>query len=167
MDNNLITSLKDALVTLGIGEDDDYTTKSLVKTLKEFAVVTGSAEDISDIESNSAVGVLKYITENGENIIDISDDNGNFSTVKVTIVANNFQPIIYAPYIAKTNEEEYAESKITNSGTYDIILYKGYAVINYNHKDYTATVTSGEAYLGNGFIEISTPCTLEFLENMM
>lgn len=69
MKKNMMPLLKEAAVTLGLAENNDFTSNNLVEVLKELAVAVDCAESVSDIDTNSISGVLNYITENGESVV--------------------------------------------------------------------------------------------------
>ena len=65
MANRKITALRKMLVAFGYGSSvTDYTSETVVGTLKEFAVLAEITSSVANIRANSIAGVIKWIADN-------------------------------------------------------------------------------------------------------
>lgn len=65
MANRKITALRKMLVALGYGSaTTDYTSDTVVGTLKEFAVLAEITSSVANIRANSIAGVCEWIAKN-------------------------------------------------------------------------------------------------------
>ena len=111
------------------------------------------------------------VTENGTyetkgemyNKVTVNVEGGggssDFSTAKVTVVSTNGR-IISAGHIVTEDDDDYLMYGITEAGEYDVITYKGSALLTASIEAGETITVSGNAETSGSEIYITGDCTI-------
>lgn len=111
----------------------------------------------NDVDIMSEDGVITEIKVNGEAIG--GGGSSDFSTAKVTVLSTKGR-IISAGHIVTEDDDDYLMYAITEAGEYDVITYKGSALLMASIKVGETITVSGNAETSNSEIYITGDCTI-------